>query len=58
MAKRPNDDLFESSTMSFGEHLEELRTTLVRAIIGLMIGFGVGPDFRRSDRQVHSESAD
>ena len=34
MAKRPQDDLFESSTMSFGEHLEELRTTLVRALIG------------------------
>ena len=45
MAKRPNDDLFEASTMSFGEHLEELRTTLVRAIIGLMIGFGVGLAF-------------
>ena len=45
MAKRPNDDLFEASTMSFGEHLEELRTTLVRAIIGLMIGFGIGLAF-------------
>ena len=28
MAKRPNDDLFEGTTMSFGEHLEELRTAL------------------------------
>jgi len=45
MAKRPNDDLFEASTMSFGEHLEELRTTLVRAMIGLMIGFGIGLAF-------------
>ena len=45
MAKRPNDYLFEASTMSFGEHLEELRTTLVRAIIGLMIGFGIGLAF-------------
>lgn len=34
-----NDDLFESSTMSFGEHLEELRGALFRSIIGLTIGF-------------------
>jgi len=34
-----NDDLFKDSTMTFGEHLEELRRCLYRALIGL--GFGV-----------------
>ncbi|MAV35972.1 MAG: twin-arginine translocase subunit TatC [Planctomycetaceae bacterium] len=42
MAKRPQDDLFESTTMSFGEHLEELRGCLVRALLGLLIGFVIG----------------
>ena len=42
MAKRPQDDLFESTTMSFGEHLEELRGCLVRALLGLLIGFLIG----------------
>lgn len=37
-----NDDLFESSTMTFGEHLDELRICLVRAAIGLAVGIGVG----------------
>ncbi len=30
-------DLFDDSSMSFGEHLEVLRTHLIRAIIGLVI---------------------
>lgn len=34
-----NEDLFEDTKMSFGEHLEELRVVLVRALIGLTIGF-------------------
>lgn len=42
MAKRPDDDLFASSTMTFGEHLEELRVVLFRAVTGLMIGFLIG----------------
>ncbi len=37
-----NEDLFEGSKMSFGEHLEELRICLVRALIGLAIGFLFG----------------
>ncbi|WP_372899324.1 twin-arginine translocase subunit TatC, partial [Stieleria sp.] len=41
-ATRPKDDLFENSTMTFGEHLEELRHSLVRAIICLGIGLAVG----------------
>ncbi|MGE3779825.1 MAG: twin-arginine translocase subunit TatC, partial [Pirellulaceae bacterium] len=42
MAKMRDDDLFASSTMTFGEHLEELRVCLTRAIIGLVIGCFVG----------------
>ncbi len=36
------DDLFESSKMSFGEHLDELRVALFKALIALGIGFVVG----------------
>jgi sec-independent protein translocase protein TatC len=35
-------DLFDDTTMTFGEHLEALRFHLFRAIIGLMIGSVVG----------------
>jgi hypothetical protein len=42
MAKQPHDDLFEGGTMSFGEHLEELRTCLFRSLIGVLIGCCVG----------------
>ena len=42
MAKKPNDDLFEGTTMTFGEHLEELRACLFRAIIGIALGCVVG----------------
>ena len=34
----PRDDLFEHTKMSFGEHLEELRGAIFRALIGLVIG--------------------
>jgi len=37
-----NDDLFKDTTMTFGEHLEELRVCLWRAIVGLVIGFLLG----------------
>lgn len=42
MAKYPNDDLFEGTKMSFGEHLEELRVCLFRAVVFLIIGFCIG----------------
>jgi len=35
--KTPTKDLFDDSTMSFGEHLEALRTHLIRAILGLAV---------------------
>ncbi|NLX99846.1 MAG: twin-arginine translocase subunit TatC [Rhodopirellula sp.] len=37
-----NEDLFKNSTMTFGEHLEELRTCLFNSLTGLVIGFLVG----------------
>jgi len=42
MAKKPTDDLFEKSTMTFGEHLEELRVCLFRGVIGLALGCMIG----------------
>lgn len=42
MAKRTNDDLFEGSTMSFGEHIEELRVCLFRSLAGVAIGCLIG----------------
>ncbi len=39
MAESPrNDDLFAESTMTFGEHLEELRHCLVRSLLCLVVG--------------------
>lgn len=42
MAKQPHDDLFEGGTMSFGEHLEELRICLFRSLLGVLVGCLVG----------------
>jgi sec-independent protein translocase protein TatC len=36
-----NEDLFESSKMTFGEHLDELRRSLFKAVLALLIGFGI-----------------
>jgi sec-independent protein translocase protein TatC len=36
------DDLFRESTMTFGQHLEELRACLFRALGGLLVGFILG----------------
>ena len=38
MLKLPNEDLFQDTTMTFGEHLDELRRCLMKAVIGLVIG--------------------
>jgi sec-independent protein translocase protein TatC len=37
-----DDELFGRSTMTFGEHLEELRTCLFKAVAGLAVGFIIG----------------
>ncbi len=42
MAEPTEDDLFRGSTMTFGEHLEELRNCLFKAVVGLVIGFVAG----------------
>jgi sec-independent protein translocase protein TatC len=40
--KNTRDDLFEGTSMTFGEHLEELRRCLFRSIIGIVLGCVVG----------------
>jgi sec-independent protein translocase protein TatC len=42
MSKQHDDDLFKDSVMTFGEHLEELRGCLWRAIVGIVGGFVLG----------------
>jgi sec-independent protein translocase protein TatC len=37
-----SEDLFESTKMTFGEHLEELRVALFKSLIALLVGFLVG----------------
>ena len=42
MMKPKDDDLFKDSVMSFGEHLNELRTVLWRSVLGIVIGVVFG----------------
>ncbi len=42
MKRQRDEDLFEQSKMSFGEHLEELRGTLWKCLLALALGFSVG----------------
>src|SRR5271169_4699699 len=42
MPEPREDDLFKESTMTFGQHLEELRTCLFKSLLGLAVGFAVG----------------
>jgi sec-independent protein translocase protein TatC len=37
-----DEDIFKDSTMTFGEHLEELRVCLFRSVAGLFVGLLVG----------------
>lgn len=39
---RPDESLFEDTKMSFGDHIEELRGRLFKAVIGVIIGFFLG----------------
>lgn len=50
MSRLPDEDLFEGSKMTFGEHLEELRVALFRSMIGL--AFGVVLGFMFADRVI------
>jgi sec-independent protein translocase protein TatC len=45
MPQRKDEDLFASTTMSFGDHLEELRVCLFKGVVALVIGFLVGLAF-------------
>ena len=36
-----DDSLFEGTKMTFGEHLDELRQALIKAMLALAIGFGI-----------------
>ncbi len=45
MSHVKTDDLFEQSTMTFGEHLEEFRVALVKALIGLVVGVVIAIPF-------------
>lgn len=42
MSRTYDDDLFKESTMTFGQHLEELRVCLFRSVFGLVIGVCFG----------------
>ena len=42
MAQARDEDLFAGTSMSFGDHLEELRGALLRALVGLVIGTLIG----------------
>lgn len=42
MSQTREDDLFRESTMTFGEHLEELRACLFKSLLGLLVMFIVG----------------
>jgi sec-independent protein translocase protein TatC len=46
--KQPDEDLFKDSTMTFGEHLGELRVCLFRALVGIVLGFLIGLAFGRA----------
>jgi hypothetical protein len=37
-----DEDIFKDSTMTFGQHLEELRVRVFRAVLGLVVGVIVG----------------
>lgn len=46
------DDLFKESSMSFGDHLEELRGCIFRCIVGIAVCFIIGLFFGASVMQV------
>ncbi|HVS35884.1 MAG TPA: twin-arginine translocase subunit TatC [Gemmataceae bacterium] len=39
---RDDDDLFAHTRMSFGDHIEELRTRMIRAIMGFLVAMVIG----------------
>jgi sec-independent protein translocase protein TatC len=45
MNRQYDEDLFSESTMTFGEHLEELRRCLIKSLLGLFVGVIIGLTF-------------
>jgi len=43
-----DDNIFENTKMTFGEHLDELRATLIKSVLALVIGFLVALVFAGS----------
>ena len=43
--RQSTEDLFEKTRMSFGQHLEELRTTLIKCVAAVAVGCVVGFTF-------------
>jgi sec-independent protein translocase protein TatC len=41
-AREESDDLFSHTRMSFGDHIEELRLRLIRAILGFLVAMVIG----------------
>lgn len=58
MRKEFNVDLFDDTTMTFGEHLEELRMRLWKAILGLIGGDYYRHVFRRAGGQLNPAAID
>lgn len=42
VTNKHDEDLFEGTKMTFGEHLEELRVCLIKSLLGLAVGVGFG----------------
>src|SRR5688572_975231 len=42
MIRKHDEDLFKDTTMTFGEHLEELRGCLWKSVAGIVLGFLLG----------------
>jgi sec-independent protein translocase protein TatC len=42
VARQESDDLFAHTRMSFGDHIEELRMRMIRALLGLVVAMLVG----------------
>jgi sec-independent protein translocase protein TatC len=47
MPRKSDEDLFRESTMTFGEHLEELRSALFMALLWVVGGFLIGLGFAK-----------
>ncbi len=53
MQRKSDQDLFADSTMTFGEHLDELRVCLFRALLGVAIAFALVLLFGVPDAVIH-----